>query len=58
MNNVSKKTSYTCNICAFSFDSAFKECKKCEFYQEGLEKFGHTKSNEECQLEILIDILK
>lgn len=44
-----------CNICAFGFDSNFAECKKCENYKTGLNKYGRTKTNEEYQIEILIN---
>ncbi|MDD2627820.1 MAG: hypothetical protein PHD20_02920 [Clostridia bacterium] len=43
-----------CDICGSSFDSNCKMfCKKCEYYNEGLSKFGRTITNEECQLELL-----
>lgn len=42
-----------CDICAASFDSQDSNCRKCEDYNEGLGKYGHTKSNEEYQLEML-----
>lgn len=42
-----------CDICAASFDSQDLNCKKCKNYNEGLSKYGHTKSNEEYQLEML-----
>ena len=41
-----------CNICAGSFDSNDNQfCKPCEFYHEGLKKFGKTKSNLDYQIE-------
>lgn len=51
-----------CDICGSNFDSNDNMfCKKCEFYNDGLKKFGRTKTSMEYQLEILkaeIDRLK
>ena len=47
-----------CDICGSSFDSNFLECKKCEHFKEGFNKFGRTKPNEEYQLEMIINELE
>lgn len=48
----------TCDICAGLFDSNNKNCKRCEFYDEGFSKYGRTKSNLDCQIEAGIISLK
>ena len=35
-----------CDICAFNFDSNFKECKICDFYYLALWKYGKTNAED------------
>ena len=44
-----------CEICSSIFDSNEISCKRCIYFEEGKDKYGRTKSNEEYQLEMLRD---
>ena len=49
------KNIIACQICGGSFDSTCKECKKCEYYSKGINKYGRTKTNAEYQIEMLAE---
>lgn len=42
-------------ICGSGFDSNRTLCKSCEFYNEGFDKYGKTKSMMDYQVEALVD---
>lgn len=46
-----------CDICGKSFESYSDDCKRCEYYHEGFDRHGTTKSNLDYQIEAGLESL-
>lgn len=53
-----KKQYIFCDICGCSFNSQDRKCKECQFYEEGLKKFGRTKTKLDYQIEAGLSSIK
>lgn len=46
-----------CDICGKSFESYSQDCQRCEYYYDGLNRHGKTKSNLDYQIEAGLESL-
>lgn len=46
-----------CDICGKSFKSYSDDCKRCEYYHDGFDRHGKTKSNLDYQIEVGLESL-